>query len=346
MSESSKEQDIPAKNTRLATAETQKRKYDDERGEVLNSRRSRARRRRFQGLTREKILAEITRLMDSTQDDQDPDLVVLDREEIERQLRSGAAVLVLEDTETWQSHCRARFCLPRELRGRPNITSKYRLNLKDVTGRRTYYKRELQVSLRIFEIKTNSITAPNYFYHVSCVEQILDLRALLAAKQLQHEWGMKLHKNLFRVAPCYYPVHMAVDDWFENAGLSFDLDVYKDHEEAYRMWEMLTQFWTSDHVRHIQDGTERCSCGPEPERPTYSTKERAPRLLSEVLASIEEGVEQIDNLPKELLEFLAQPEYDTENEEDSADLTKGKESVNANECQKVRKPTDLEMKRR
>jgi hypothetical protein len=112
------------------------------------------------------------------------------------------------------------------------------------------------------------------------------------------------------------------------------------------MWEMFTQFWTSDHVRHIQDGTEECSCSPEPERPTYSTKERTPRLLSEVLATIEEGVEQIDNLPKEWLEFLVQPEYDTENEKDFADIIKGNESVNTNECQKVRKPTDLEMKGR
>ncbi|KAE9365414.1 hypothetical protein N431DRAFT_496510 [Stipitochalara longipes BDJ] len=264
---------------------------------------------------------------DSAQEGEDPDEVALDRGDIERELHSGDSVFILESTASWQSHCRARFCLPRELRGRPNIESEYRLNLKDIAGKRTFYK------------------PPNYFYHVSCVEQILDLSALLAPKQLQHDWGMKLRSGLFGVITCYYPVHMAIDDWFENAGLSFDLDVYTDHKEAYRRWEMLTQFRAMDHVRHIQDGNNECSCDPEPERPIYSTKERTPRLLSEVLASIEE-VEQIDDIPKEWLEILAEPEYETENEESSADVAKDKESVDDTDGQKPRKATDLEMKER
>jgi len=132
---------------------------------------------------------------------------------------------------------------------------------------------------------------------------------------------------------------MAIDDWFENGGASFDLDVYKDHEEAFSMWETLSQIRASDHLRHIQDREKECSYGPEPERPIYSAKERTPRLLSELLASIK-SVEQIDDIPMEWVEFLAQPEYDEKNEEDSKDVAEAQENM------KPRKATGLEMKER
>jgi hypothetical protein len=104
-----------------------------------------------------------------------------------------------------------------------------------------------------------------------------------------------------------------------------------------------------DHLRHARDGDNNCSCDSEPERPIYSTKERTPRLLSEVLAFIT-NVKQIDNIPKKLLDFLFQPEYDTEEEEeeDPEGATKGKELLDAEEdsSQVTRKATDLEMNER
>ncbi|KAH8749426.1 hypothetical protein BGZ57DRAFT_710906, partial [Hyaloscypha finlandica] len=175
--------------------------------------------------------------------------------------------LVLEFTKSWKSHCRARFCIPRERWEKPNVESEYRLNLKNLTGERSgpisYYRRKL--------------------------EQF----TLLESKHLLHDWGLALQGSLFGVSTCYHPTHIAIDDRFENAGSSFDLGEYKDHKEAHKNWETLTLFRFTGHFKHSQDGDTECSCCPEPERPTYLTKTRTPRLLSEVLASIAE-VEQID----------------------------------------------------
>jgi hypothetical protein len=84
------------------------------------------------------------------------DPVVEDRMEIEQQLQSGAAVFVLECSKSRNSHCRAQFCLPNELRGIPKIESNYRLNLKDSTGQRTghlpHWRREM---LSLFLLNSN-----------------------------------------------------------------------------------------------------------------------------------------------------------------------------------------------
>jgi hypothetical protein len=74
------------------------------------------------------------------------DPVVEDRTEIEKQLQSGASVLVLEVPKSTRSQCKARFCLLAELEGSKNIESCFRFNLKDSTGQRTgernYWKRK------------------------------------------------------------------------------------------------------------------------------------------------------------------------------------------------------------
>jgi hypothetical protein len=205
------------------------------------------------------------------------------------------------------------------------------------------------VQISLLGIQTKCNAEPNLFYHVSCVEQILDLRTLLESKQLQHDGGFKFVRTISGIAPSYESVHIAIDDWFENAGTSFDLQEYNEHEKAYNEWGILALIRMTDHLRHVEDGDNNCSCDPEPERPIYSTKERIPRLLSEVLASITK-VEQIDNIPKWWLDYLFLPEYDTEGEEEEGPegANKGKEPLDAEEDSShvSRKATDLEMKER
>jgi hypothetical protein len=74
------------------------------------------------------------------------DIIELDREDIREQLTSGSSILVLETTSNWRSYCRANFCIPQLLRGRPNIECDYRFNLMDRTGERrsdsAWYSRE------------------------------------------------------------------------------------------------------------------------------------------------------------------------------------------------------------
>ena len=74
------------------------------------------------------------------------DIIELDREDIREQLTSGSSILVLETISNWRSHCRANFCIPQLLRGRPNIECDFRFNLMDRTGERrsdsAWYPRE------------------------------------------------------------------------------------------------------------------------------------------------------------------------------------------------------------
>jgi len=74
------------------------------------------------------------------------DIIELDREDIREQLASGSSILVLETTSNWRSYCRANFCIPQLLRGRPNVECDYRFNLMDRTGERqsdsAWYPRE------------------------------------------------------------------------------------------------------------------------------------------------------------------------------------------------------------
>jgi hypothetical protein len=84
------------------------------------------------------------------------DPVAIDKSDIEEELRSGSSVLVLESTRSRRSHCRALVCLRKELTGILNIKSDYRLNLKDLTGKRSgdisYYLRKSH-PIDLFKIK-------------------------------------------------------------------------------------------------------------------------------------------------------------------------------------------------
>jgi hypothetical protein len=120
------------------TAESHKRKQVADPSENPDSGRGiSSKKLLLQRLARKKVATETKELENPDEDYIEPDPVALDRKEVEQQLHSGASIFVLERTKSWRSYCRARFCIPREWRGRPTIESAYRLNLKDRTGERS-----------------------------------------------------------------------------------------------------------------------------------------------------------------------------------------------------------------
>jgi hypothetical protein len=154
----------------------------------------------------------------------------------------------------------------------------------------------------------------------------MDLSTLLEPKRLETDGGFFLTGRT-GVNIGYVPVHMAIGDWIDNNGCSYDVDEYKPHAEAHDDWRRSFGDHMRQHIIHVREGETRCTCGPEPEKPTYSTKERTPRLLSEVLGSIVQ-VEQIDSIPRKWLEIIAAPADESdklEDEEGEEGMRKGKE---------------------
>jgi hypothetical protein len=142
MSENDKPRALPTDVALPPTMESHKRKQDGAIPEDSTNRPTKSQRRLlWEQPTEEQLKAEeehFNKLMaevDEIMKNYDP--VVLDRREIEQQLQAGASVFVLEIPKSMRSHCRASFCIPSEVRGRSNIESAYRLNLKDRTGQRT-----------------------------------------------------------------------------------------------------------------------------------------------------------------------------------------------------------------
>ncbi|KAE9365433.1 hypothetical protein N431DRAFT_354052 [Stipitochalara longipes BDJ] len=221
------------------------------------------------------------------------DPVVEDRIEIEKQLQSGTSVLVLEVPKSTRSHCKASFCFPQEIGDGSKIYSSFRFNLKDLTGERVGAMAHWR--------------QPDRFYHVSCFEQIMDCSTLLQKNQLKYEGGHAIVTSIYGIQVHYRSVHMAIVDWFDNKGCSFDISAYVQHEEAYDQWVTSQSEYLMKHEMHAREGVTDCSCGPVPAAPTYSGDERQSRLLSEVLASIVKRP-QIDSIPVTWLEYL-RPQY-------------------------------------
>lgn len=194
------------------------------------------------------------------------------------------------------------------------------------------------------------ITEPDRFYHVSCVEHIFDLRVLLESKQLEHEGGYSITSSMYGgVNIGYKAFHMAIEDWFDSNGASSDLEEYEAHKEAHDRWKMLYDTYLRDHIFHTAVGEAGCSCGPAPEKPAYSTKQREPRLLSDVLAAVAK-VKQIDGLPRRWLEFLSAPADESSEGEGSEGVSedKGKQPLQPTEASTptIKKASESEMKKR
>jgi hypothetical protein len=193
---------------------------------------------------------------------------------------------------------------------------------------------------------------------------MMDLSVLVQSKQLMHEGQFVAIGGLFGSVG-WIDVHMVIEDWYDNNGYSLNKEDYEKHEEEYNNWRTQAMLLRAGRLRHRGDdgGDEH-----EPEKPTFLSGERQPRLLSEALASIAD-VKQIDGVPKGWLEWLSRPVYETEDKEaegvaedkednsqgvsknkegDSDGTSKDNEPLSAENIvtQTGRKATDLEMKER
>lgn len=222
------------------------------------------------------------------------DIIELDREDIRKQLTSGSSFLVLETTSNWRSYCRANFCIPQLLRGRPNIECDYRFNLMDRTGER----------------RSDSAwySQPNRFFHISCIEHLFDLREILDQGWMKMEGGISL-VGIFGNTIREERFPTIVEEWFENKGSVFTIDEYKAYKEACKTREKeRSSRWIQHSIKKRKDEKheEQCSCAweiPEINKSDYFPEERTPRLLSQVLASLAK-VSQIDRLNEKLVTDL------------------------------------------
>ncbi|KAF8858362.1 hypothetical protein BDZ45DRAFT_397190 [Acephala macrosclerotiorum] len=199
------------------------------------------------------------------------ELLAGDKKDIETQLQSKSSILILELSANNSAHCRARHCFPGKLREHPRIESEYRLRLDHL------------VSL-------------NRYYHVSCMEQLFDLSTLIEPTHLPMKGGAYLTRSdhaLVRLHPA-----------IENGGRSDVVDGLA-REMVHGNWEDQPDTRFRNYEFHEVHGKLEC----EPEESNrkdsiHNWQNRAPRLLSEVLASICK-VPHINGIPQELWQCLA-----------------------------------------
>ncbi|KZF22633.1 hypothetical protein L228DRAFT_268022 [Xylona heveae TC161] len=129
---------------------------------------------------------------------------------IEEQLRTGSAILVLQSNYTDRSHCRAVVCPPRQVTGWPNISSAFRLKLMH--------------------------SRTNEYFHVSCMERMLDLTTLIEPGYFKMEGGVSLVGILGHTLKTQR-FHEAIEDWFGYGGRTFDPSAYSAYRKAHRKWE-------------------------------------------------------------------------------------------------------------
>jgi hypothetical protein len=241
-------------------------------------------------------------------------LIKADKKNIEHELQSNMSVLILERSPTWKAHCQARFCIPRRLKKRPNIESPYRFNLVDLADLRAGRTCRSLLPGTFYDDLT-SAADENRYYHISCIEQIFDLVPLIQPKYLMMKGGATL-VGMFRNALQIERLHPAIEDWFDNGGRSYSVEELARWDKIFEEWESKSSSYTIRHQIHEGKGQLECNCEPVPEEPKksdYFPQDRTPRLLSEVLASIRK-VDQIDNIPQSILDELAAPSSDEENE--------------------------------
>jgi hypothetical protein len=173
---------------------------------------------------------------------------------------------------------------------------------------------------------------PDLFYHVSCVEQICDVRTLLESKELGHEGRFPYKSDGFGVALKDRFMHVAIEDWFDSNGASSDLEDYAAHREAHDSWKIMYGTYLERHLVHGRSVEAGRLYGPEPEKSVYSTTHREPRLLSDVLAAVAK-VKQIDGMPRRWLKILSASADETpeDGEGEGASENKGKGSLRAAE---------------
>jgi hypothetical protein len=160
----------------------------------------------------------------------------------------------------------------------------------------------------------------------------LSLAALFEAKQLLHEGQFITFMGWQTV------MHIAIEDWFNNIGLSLEFENYEKNKKEYRKWQDSAMFRQESHLKHGGDDSE-CSCSPELEKPSFLAGQRRPCLLSEVLAASDK-VKQIDSIPVAWLEYISEP-IEIENTEHVIENKKDNKGVVPN-ISKNDKPTETE----
>lgn len=82
----------------------------------------------------------------------------------------------------------------------------------------------------------NGWLEPNRWYHVSCMERILDLATLIEPGQFRLEapainsFGGLSITNF----------HGAIKDWFKNKGRTYDIENYNRYEKDHKDWDEKT----------------------------------------------------------------------------------------------------------
>jgi hypothetical protein len=146
---------------------------------------------------------------------------------------------------------------------------------------------------------------PNWYYHISCMELILDLTTVLERGWIKMEGGI-FEIEILGITVQNKRFHKTIEDWFEYGGCTFDDDEYDRYNKAYADWKSEDYSRESQHhVSHKQARPE-CTCGPAPPKPVmsdYFPEKRTSRLLSKILAA-RAKVAQVDGLPDGLLEEL------------------------------------------
>lgn len=158
------------------------------------------------------------------------------------------------------------------------------------------------------------------------MEQVFDLAAFIQPKHLMMKGGatwVGIFGNNLRIEQ----FHPAIEDWFNNGGRSYGLDELAEWDTVYGEWKDKSNTQLIKHQLHKIRGELECNCEPVPEEPKksdYFPQDRTPRLLSEVLASVCK-VDQIDHIPQRLLDELAAPSSDEDN--DDVDSSNGKKNA-------------------
>jgi hypothetical protein len=130
------------------------------------------------------------------------------------------------------------------------------------------------------------------------VEQIfLDLSPLVRNGQLKMEGGIT---SVNRFCWSVERFHSAIEDWFEYAGRTFDVECYENYNKAHEKWSRKSSVIEIEHqLKNHESDTENCeqckNIPDEPRKCDYFPREPQAYMLSEVLASIA-GVPHVDGL--------------------------------------------------
>lgn len=144
----------------------------------------------------------------------------------------------------------------------------------------------------------NKTSEPNRYYHVSCLEHILNLLTLLEQGQMKMG-GESFTYDTIRTMTSSKPIfHPMIQDWFINNGCAFAVGEYDQWHRVNDDWKRKS--YNRDMKHHLGCTNHECICQPIPQQPKkvdYFSGARTPYLLTEMLACVAK-MRQIDRLPR------------------------------------------------